>query len=78
MKKILCLLGSCLLMLASFAQAPIALIPQPVSLQQKEGVFMLPQAVVIEAPQHPELKTTLSFLQARLGTPTGRKVSVYR
>ena len=76
MKKILCLLGSCLLMLASFAQAPIALIPQPVSLQQKEGVFMLPQAVVIETPQHPELKTTLSFLQARLGTPTGRKVSV--
>jgi hexosaminidase len=76
MKKILSLLGSCLLAAMAFGQSPIAIIPEPVSLQKKEGSFTLPQQVVIEAGNQPELRTTVSFLRDRLSIPTGKSVTV--
>ena len=76
MKKIFSLMGGCLLAAAAFGQSAIAIIPEPVSLQKKEGTFALPQQVVIEAGNQPELKTTVSFLKDRLSIPTGKTVTV--
>ncbi len=54
----------------------IAIIPQPVKLQQKTGYFTLPQNITVQAVESTELKQTLAGLQSRLSIPTGYKVSV--
>jgi hexosaminidase len=77
MKKTLFVFSCLLWLLAAKAQnakTDIALIPEPVSLQKKSGVFVLPKSVSIEAPAGAQ--STVTFLQRRLSVPTGYKVVV--
>jgi len=54
----------------------IAIIPEPVKIEQKSGYFTLPQNITIQTVETTELKQTLVDLQKRLSVPTGYKVSV--
>lgn len=55
--------------------SPIAIIPEPVSVERTNGTFVLPDNIIIEAPQLKELETTMSFLKERLTVPTGSKLT---
>lgn len=50
----------------------IAIIPEPVSMQQKAGQFKLGSKIIISGPDGYELE----YLKQKLATATGRKVSV--
>ena len=80
MKKLLGLLCLSFIALHSFGQSNrdgnIAIIPEPVSLTQKEGEFTLPKRVVIETATGPEMKQVITTLRERLSVPTGSKVFV--
>ncbi|HEY6900257.1 MAG TPA: family 20 glycosylhydrolase [Puia sp.] len=52
-----------------------ALIPVPVSQQQKSGVFVLPRSIVIEAHDPQSLGNTLQDLKGHLSIPTGYTVT---
>ena len=54
----------------------IAIIPQPVKLEKKEGNFILPHTITIETVETTDLKQTVADLQKRLSVPTGYKVSM--
>jgi len=56
--------------------ATIAIVPEPVKIEQKSGYFTLPQNITIRSVETPDLKQTLSDLQKKLSVPTGYKVSV--
>ncbi|MBS1920093.1 MAG: family 20 glycosylhydrolase [Bacteroidetes bacterium] len=58
------------------SNSPIAIIPQPVKVEQKTGYFSLPQNIMIQAPANPELKYAITDLQKRLSVATGKKVIV--
>ncbi|HEX5154441.1 MAG TPA: family 20 glycosylhydrolase [Parafilimonas sp.] len=62
----------------SFGQtsATIAIVPEPVKMEQKTGYFTLPQSITIRSSETTELKQTLGDLQKKLSVPTGNKVSV--
>ncbi len=77
MKK-LCLLLSFFFAVKNAVAQPgrIAIIPEPVTLQTKTGVFTLPQSIAVEAPAGDEMKATLALLQNRLTVPTGYKLMV--
>ncbi len=60
----------------SQTKSSIALIPQPVKLEEKQGHFILPEHITIQTVETTELKQTLVDLQKRLSVPTGYKVSV--
>ncbi|GGE61340.1 hexosaminidase [Pedobacter psychrotolerans] len=55
--------------------APIAIIPEPVSLMKKAGQFTLPENVSIQAPKNEGLKQSIAFLSERIKTATGKFVS---
>jgi hexosaminidase len=78
MKTPLMLLLLVLLCSAAVAQAPtgIAIIPEPVSLEKTNGVFLLPENIIVEAPANKELETTTGFLRERFTVPTGSKISI--
>lgn len=57
-------------------KSEIAIIPQPVKVEQKSGFFSLPQNITIHAAGITELKQTVTYLEKRLSVPTGKKVSV--
>jgi len=79
MNRILKLVLTCFFPLSTFAQhgdPALAIIPQPVNIMKKAGLFTLPQKVVIESPGSPELKQTLAFLKERLSVPAGVAVSM--
>jgi hexosaminidase len=80
MKKLLGLLCLSFIALHSFGQShrdgSIAIIPEPVSLTQKEGEFTLPKRVVIETSTNPELKQVITILRQRFSVPTGSKVVI--
>jgi hexosaminidase len=80
MKKLLGFLCLSFFALHSFAQSNrdgnIAIIPEPVSLTQKEGEFTLPKRVVIETSTGPEMKEVIATLRERFSVPTGSKVVV--
>jgi hexosaminidase len=56
--------------------ATIAIVPEPVKIEQKAGYFTLPQNIAIRSVETTELKQTLNDLQKKLSVPTGYKVSV--
>lgn len=56
--------------------APISLIPAPVSLQVDPGTFVLPKAIIIQAPDQADLAQTLTDLKTHLSVPTGYSVTV--
>jgi hexosaminidase len=81
MPRLVSLLCGWLFAIAAFGQTAgtgIAIIPQPVSLRQTKGEFLLPKTIQIEAGAQPELKQTVAFLKQRLSVPTGRSVTVSR
>jgi hexosaminidase len=61
---------------AQTAGSTMAIIPEPVSVSQKKGVFLLPKNVVIEAATRPELKATVAFLKDRFSGAAGSTVTV--
>ncbi len=54
----------------------IAIVPQPVKIEKKQGDFILPHNIIIQTVETTELKQTIIDLQKRLSIPTGYKVSV--
>ena len=80
MKKLLGFLCLSFFALHSFAQSnrdgSIAIIPEPVSLTQKEGEFTLPKRVIVETSTGPEMKEVIATLRERFSVPTGSKVVV--
>jgi len=80
MKKLLGFLCLSFFAVHSFAQSNrdgnIAVIPEPVSLTQKEGEFTLPKRITIETSTGPEMKEVIATLRERLSVPTGSKVVV--
>src|ERR1051325_11108815 len=80
MKKLLGFLCLSFFVVHSFAQSNrdgnIAIIPEPVSLTQKEGEFTLPKRVIVETTTGPEMKEVIATLRERFSVPTGSKVVV--
>ncbi|MBS1533373.1 MAG: family 20 glycosylhydrolase [Bacteroidetes bacterium] len=79
LKKLLGLIGCCVVALQSFGQSgkeQIAIIPEPVSITQHEGEYVLPKNIVISAPHSPEMKEVITTLRERFSVPTGAHVSV--
>jgi len=54
----------------------IAIVPEPVKIEQKTGYFTLPQNITIRSVETADLKQTLNDLQKKLSVPTGYRVSV--
>ncbi|HMH24143.1 MAG TPA: family 20 glycosylhydrolase [Puia sp.] len=78
MKRTLLILVVNAFSVLAFAQAQpsIALIPIPVSLQLDPGHFILPPAILIEAPDRQDLGQSLEVLKTRLSQPTGSAVTI--
>jgi len=57
--------------------APIAIIPEPVSLVRNAGTFVLPKHVSIQVERTPETKLVVDYLQLHLSIPTGSFVTPY-
>ncbi|HEY4197710.1 MAG TPA: family 20 glycosylhydrolase, partial [Mucilaginibacter sp.] len=79
MKKLLGLLCLSFITLHSFSQTKdggIAIIPEPVALTKKAGVYTLPKRVVIVSSTKPEMKQVIALLRERLSIPTGSSVTV--
>ena len=58
------------------ATTSIAIIPEPVEIVKNAGNFIIPHNISIYAPDLLNLKTTTDFLQQRLSSATGYKVSI--
>ncbi len=54
----------------------ISIIPQPVSLVENPGYFSLPENIIIESVNKPEMKQVEAFLKERFSTPTSIPVDV--
>lgn len=79
MKKLSLLLGCCLVHFLSFGQAPtnnLSIIPEPVKVTTKTGIFTLPKIVVLEAGSQPELAPVIAYLKNKLGTAAGTALAV--
>ena len=78
MKKTLSVLAIsvCTLAYAQTPHKPIAIIPEPVSVKQGSGSFVLPAAVVIEVNSRSAAKQSIEVLIERLSVAAGKNVSV--
>jgi hexosaminidase len=77
MKKLSLLLCSCFMSYLSFSQSSkstLAIIPEPVKVITKQGEFILPKHVTIQAGLQAELAAT--YLKNKLTTATGELVTV--
>lgn len=54
-----------------------AIIPEPVSLLKTNGHFVLPENVIILAPNTDELKPVVDYLEQKISVPTGKFISAY-
>ncbi|MEP6682816.1 MAG: beta-N-acetylhexosaminidase, partial [Parafilimonas sp.] len=54
----------------------IAIVPQPVKVEQKLGYFILPKNITIQTVETTDLKQTVVDLQKRLSVATGYKVAI--
>lgn len=52
----------------------VSIIPEPVSLIEKDGKFRLTQNMVVKAPVGADIGVTLNYLTKKLSVPTGFKV----
>ncbi len=78
-KKILQVFTCLVLSLQASAQTEtpmIAIIPEPVSVLMKEGMFTLPANVIIQTSKHPELQQASAFLKERFSTAAGKNVEI--
>jgi hexosaminidase len=79
MKKIALILTLALFCKASFAQQTervINIIPEPVSIHQKSGYFVLPDEVLILSPNIPEMSFVNSQLKEKFALAPGKKAEV--
>jgi len=79
LKKILGLMCCGLTAMQAYSQAGrehIAIIPEPVSLTQSEGEYILPKRIVIATSTTPEMKQVIGVLKTRLSVATGAHVTV--
>ena len=80
MKKLILLTCLGMISLSSFSQktftnSKIAIIPEPVSIQETNAIFTLPKKVVIYANDVSGAKNTVSFLKNRISSATGYSVA---
>lgn len=78
-KKNLLLLMGMIFSLYGMGQAPqkqVCIIPEPVRITQSEGVFPLPQNVVIVSPQTSDMAFVNQYLKDKLTKATGKEVSL--
>ena len=52
-------------------QSRVAIIPQPVSVKENPGSYLLPRQIVVDAPNMASLQYTQKWLQHKLTTATG-------
>ncbi|MFI5160932.1 MAG: beta-N-acetylhexosaminidase [Sphingobacteriales bacterium] len=79
LKKFLGLLCFSAIASSAFSQTGkerVAIIPEPVSVVQNEGEFVLPKTIVVSAPVKPEMKEVIATLRERFSVPTGAHVTV--
>ncbi|BAU52229.1 beta-N-acetylhexosaminidase [Mucilaginibacter gotjawali] len=79
MKKVFLLSICCFMASISFAQnnkGTLAIIPEPVSVVTRDGEFILPKHILIEAGSQSEEKLVSTFLRNKLTTATGFAVTV--
>ena len=58
----------------AISKASISIIPEPVSLVKKPGMFTLPENVTIHSPANVNLTQSIKFLKNRITTATGKFV----
>jgi hypothetical protein len=78
MKKLICILVTCLSTLITFSQSTnqIAIIPEPVSLQKTQGQFIAPARISIYTENPEALKQPIEVLRKHFSTAAGLPVSV--
>ncbi len=79
LKKFLGLICFSIITLQAFSQSGkerIAIIPEPVSVTQNDGEYVLPKTIIITGSTKPEIKEVIATLKERLSIPTGAHVTV--
>lgn len=79
MKKSLLAMFLSLFVVVAFAQRAekeISIIPEPVSMVEKSGEFVLPEVVTISTPKIDEMGFVNSMLDRKLSTATGKTVEI--
>jgi hexosaminidase len=79
MKKLFKFLCCCSIPVVAYSQdtkTEIAIIPEPVTVIKNAGSFLLPNTVIIEAAEQPEMKQVVAFLKYRLSAPAAVHVTV--
>lgn len=77
MKKILSLALCCYTTAITFSQQQtISIIPEPVQMSQKTGLFQLPNTINISASENKEVQFAASLLKKKLSTATGYMVKL--
>jgi len=54
----------------------VAIIPEPVSLVEKGGVYVLPDPIIVVAPSDKEMAYVNDYLRNKLSAATGKQISV--
>ena len=77
MKKVFSLAGCFCLCLTVFCQQQnISIIPEPVQLVKKTGVYLLPKDIVISIANNTAIQFAADYLQKKISTATGYSVKV--
>ncbi|HEK20791.1 MULTISPECIES: beta-N-acetylhexosaminidase [unclassified Mucilaginibacter] len=76
MKKLSLFVLCCLAGMSAFAQADkgIAIIPEPVSMVQHTGQYVLPAAITVQAPLTETMTPVLDLIKNKFSTATGKMV----
>ena len=81
MRKLLCCFLTALTASAGFSQeqpSDLTIIPMPASIKMETGHFVLPNTVIIEAPDQRDLSVTIKELESHFSKPTGYAFSTVR
>src|SRR5277367_3402097 len=79
MKKVSLLAICCLMAFLSFAQnnkSSLAIIPEPVSVITRDGEFVLPKHILIQAGPQADERLVTNYLRNKLTISTGLPVTV--
>lgn len=66
----------CYLGFSQQVERGISIIPEPVSMVESGGYYVLPEKITVSSPSLPEMDFTLNYLQEKLSTATGYEVNV--
>ena len=76
-KKLLGLMCCCAMAFNAFSQTgKVAIIPEPVSITQNAGEFVLPKTIVVSAPVRSDMKEVIATIRERFSVATGAHVTV--